>query len=144
MPSSRHAADSMTDFSSKPPAEAAPADSPAAVPDNAAAAAANTDSADKAADDLLIIFGETCEGKKFRPSDWCDRLYGTLRVLGDEAEEVAEYVHLVTYGGQRCIMIDGQLKDVHSGVYSFYTRFASDNNLRTNAISRQNWDSERG
>ncbi len=90
---------------------------------------------------LVIIRGQTTAEKKFRPSDWCDRLYGTLRALGDDAEEVSEYVHLVNYNGEKCILLDKQLEEVNMYVYRFFIHFAHDNNLCQEEISQQHWDS---
>lgn len=89
---------------------------------------------------LIIILGETDDGKKFRPSDWCDRLHGALRVLGEEFEEAAEYVQLVNFNGQKGVMVDMQLEGLHPDAYRFYVRFAENNRLRTETISQQHWD----
>ena len=44
-------------------------------------------------DYMIIIMGQTTDGGKFRPSDWCERLHGALRSLGEEeANLYSDYV----------------------------------------------------
>ena len=113
------------------------------------AQAADAPSADSSADaepnpvGFVLIHGETVSGGKFRPSDWCDRLHGTLRVLGDDAEETANYVHLVNYQGKKCVMIDNRLEDMHPKVFRFFLNFAANNKLVQQPISQQEWNTLR-
>lgn len=88
-----------------------------------------------------IIKGQITEGGKFRPSDWCDRLHSTLRALGDDAEMFSEYVHLISYDNQRCLMLDTELEEINFSLYSFFIRFAADNHLVTHTITREDWAS---
>ena len=132
----------MTDHPASGMARMAAANAEENVSDTGENSSPQNDSEDNAL--MLIIFGETQTGKKFRPSDWCERLYGVLRVLGDEAKEVTEYVHLVNHDGQKCILIDSRLECFHPKVYSFFTRFAKDNNLAVQTLSWQEWNAQHG
>lgn len=117
------------------PSAAAPADDA-----DSPAAADSADAAADAAPAFILIHGQTLSGGKFRPSDWCDRLHGTLRVLGDDAEEVAEYVHLVHYEEKKCVRIDTRLQEVHPKVFRFFVNFALNNHLVQQPLSQQDWD----
>lgn len=93
--------------------------------------------------EIIIICGETTGGSKFRPSDWCERLQGALRVLGDEADEVADCVQVVNYNGQKCILVQSQLESIREQVYRFFMSFAKDNNLKKVELSHAQWDALR-
>ena len=90
----------------------------------------------------LVIYGEMLNGGKFRPSDWGERLYSTLRALGEESDYYANYVHLVNFKNKKCIVVDKDLKDISPVLYNFYRRFAQDNRLSTDNITRQDWDAQ--
>lgn len=93
--------------------------------------------------DYIIIRGETLSGSKFRPSDWCERLHGALRALGDDADEIADLVHLANYREQKCVIIEKELEERRQEVYNFFLRFAHDNKLSIEHLSKQDWDSLR-
>ena len=107
-------------------------------PEKVAAAAVNQNTDVPA--DLIVICGETTTGNKFRPSDWCERLQGALRVLGDEADDVAECVQVVNYQGQKCILVQTQLEAIREEVYRFFMNFAADNKLKKVNLSFAQWD----
>lgn len=87
----------------------------------------------------VIIRGQTTGGSKFRPSDWCDRLYNALRVLGDEADYYAEFVQLANVENQKCIVVNLELEEINYRLYTFFMRFAQDNKLATENISQAQW-----
>jgi hypothetical protein len=88
---------------------------------------------------FIIITPETTAGKRFRPSDWSDRLIGALHILGEEEfEKYSEYVHQVNYGGAKCVMIDRRLEDADARMFRFFMRFAADNDLVTAAADNEN------
>ena len=86
--------------------------------------------------DYFVIRGETRNGKKFRPSDWCDRLHCTLRALGDESDYYAEFVHIANLPGGKCLIVNTSLKDINAILYNFFVNFAADNNLTTEFINK--------
>ncbi len=90
--------------------------------------------------DFVLIKGETTDGKKFRPSDWCDRLHSTLRALdADEYEECVEYVHLVNSENGRGILIDRALRDVNPMLFEFFMSFVRGNDLSASSFTKENW-----
>lgn len=85
----------------------------------------------------MLIKGETKDGKRFRPSDWCDRLHSTLRALdADEYEECAPFVQLVNSGGSKGILINPKLAEANPMLYKFFMNFINDNELVIGSVSR--------
>ena len=90
--------------------------------------------------EFVLIKGETTDGKKFRPSDWCDRLHSTLRALdADEYEECVEYVHLVNSENGRGILIDRVLQNVNPMLFKFFMNFVRSNNLAAASFTKERW-----
>ena len=88
----------------------------------------------------VVIEGVTADGKRFRPSDWNERLHGTLRALDDEDYQAFRgFVHLATLDGGKCVRVDCRLRDENERLYDFFVRFARDNNLRTRELSDDEW-----
>ena len=91
-----------------------------------------------------MIQGETADGKRFRPSDWNERLHGTLRALDeDEYQACHDFVHLTTMGGRKCVQVDCKLRKQDERLFNFFLRFARDNNLRTREFTAEEWEKAR-
>lgn len=92
---------------------------------------------------FVLIKGETVDGKKFRPSDWCDRLHSTLRALDpDEYEECVEYVHLVSSGdGDRGVLVNRELENINAVLFGFFMSFVQNNNLASVSYTQEKWES---
>ncbi len=80
----------------------------------------------------FVIVGVTQEGKKFRPSDWADRLCGTMSAFGsDHRMMYSPYVRPgSTEKGEKTVIVDARLYDIEPLAYKFLVHFAADNNLR--------------
>ena len=79
----------------------------------------------------IVIQGITEEGRPFRPSDWNERLCGTLSFFG--AEHRLRYSPLVKpYNEEElhCVLIDPRLAEVEPRLFRFLMGFASDNSLK--------------
>lgn len=79
----------------------------------------------------IVIQGVTQEGKPFRPSDWNERLCGTLSFFG--AEHRLRYSPLVRPYNQdelHCVLVDPKLAEVEPRLFRFLMGFAQDNALR--------------
>jgi hypothetical protein len=88
----------------------------------------------EAADDVVefVIQGLTLDGKPFRPSDWAERLCGVMSAFGsDNRMQYSPYVHPVTAGGVRCVVVDVRLEQIEPMAYRFLLSFAKDNELKT-------------
>ncbi len=80
----------------------------------------------------FVIQGVTLDGKPFRPSDWAERLCGVMSAFGgDHRMQYSPYVHPVTAGGIRCVVVDLRLEEIEPMAYRFLLSFAQDNELKT-------------
>lgn len=78
----------------------------------------------------LVIVGRTQDGKKFRPSDWAERLCGVMSAFGTEKRmKYSPYVSPGEWEGDKCVFIDGTLYDISPIAYRFLANFAKDNEL---------------
>lgn len=79
----------------------------------------------------FIIIGVTREGKKFRPSDWADRLCGVMSAFGaDHRMTYSPYVRPgVQIKGHNTVLVNARLYDIEPLAYKFMVNFANDNNL---------------
>ena len=84
----------------------------------------------------FIIAGVTHEGRRFRPSDWAERLSSVMSAFGSERRMVySPYVQPGTHEGAKCVFVDARIRDVEPMAYHFLLNFARDNDLRTEAWS---------
>jgi len=79
----------------------------------------------------FVIVGMTRDGKAFRPSDWAERLCGVMSAFGgDQRMMYSPFVHPITAGGVRCVVVDQRLESIEPMAYRFLLNFAKDNELR--------------
>lgn len=79
----------------------------------------------------FIIVGLTKEGRKFRPSDWAERLCGVMSAFGAEKKmKYSPYVGPGDHNGDKAVFVDGRLEEVEPMAYRFLLNFAQDNNLQ--------------
>ena len=79
---------------------------------------------------VLIIQGETQDGKKFRPSDWAERMSGMLSTFSDNHR--IHYSHLlrpISLNGTKCIVLYKSLEESHPAIYKQIMDFAIRNML---------------
>ena len=84
----------------------------------------------------FVIVGVTNEGKKFRPSDWADRLCGVMSAFGaDNRMMYSPYVRPgCSLKGDKTVVVDARLHDVEPLAYNFLVNFAKDNNLQVDTV----------
>jgi hypothetical protein len=93
--------------------------------------------------DEFLIRGVTVDGRRFRPSDWAERLCGVMSQFGSDGRVAySPYVYLVNLEGVKCVVVDGRLRDVEPMAYHFLVGFARDNELeiRRGPLNRGNSD----
>lgn len=79
----------------------------------------------------FIIVGLTRDGKRFRPSDWAERLCGVMSAFGAEKKmKYSPYVGPCTHLGEKAVFVDGRLRDIEPMAYKFMRNFAGDNELQ--------------
>ena len=82
-------------------------------------------------DTSFVIIGVTSDGRRFRPSDWAERLCGVLSAFG--AEKKMAYSPYVTPGhseGEKAVFVDRKLYTLEPMAYRFVANFAQDNDLK--------------
>ncbi len=86
-----------------------------------------TDSEDK----KIVIEGITPQGKAFRPSDWAERMSGTLASFKNSRIHYSPLLQpSVNTEGYKCILLDPKLKESSPQVYQTILDFAKTNNLK--------------
>ena len=85
----------------------------------------------------FFILGVTSDGKKFRPSDWAERLCGVMscfRPAGSGGRNAhlkfSPYVRPTVLNGVKSVVVDESLLKLEPLAYHFVTDFARDNDLQ--------------
>jgi len=78
----------------------------------------------------VIIQGLTQDGRKFRPSDWAERLCGAVASY-DRNRRITYHpsVSLATVDSIKCVVINAALEQDNEMLYDFLIDFADENNL---------------
>lgn len=85
--------------------------------------------------DKILIKGLTKDGKKFRPSDWAERLTGAVATFGRGRRIIFHpNVRMVTIDSICCVEIDVELENSDPLLFGFLMKFGEGNNLQ---ISRE-------
>jgi len=92
---------------------------------------------------MLIVEGQTEEGLRFRPSDWIERLIDAVSVYGADRRSRSEpcpgrerRLHQVIFlqaqmiNGQKCLAVDGRLREANPAGYDYLIDFIRSNRLR--------------
>lgn len=79
----------------------------------------------------IIIESITEEGRPFRPSDWIERISGSLSTFGtDRRIRYSHYLQPQILDGTKCLVIDAELHDRNPTAFNFLMDFARGNKLR--------------
>jgi len=82
-----------------------------------------------------IIEGFTEDGRKFRPSDWIDRIASMMASYGTAHRLVfSDLLHPELYNGQKCLIIDTRLEQENPGMFEYVMNFAKTNNLKMSQV----------
>lgn len=81
--------------------------------------------------DKIIIEGVTNEGKKFRPSDWAERMSGNLATFKNSRIQYSPMLQpSVNKAGNKCVLLDASLKETNPELYQAILSFAETNQLK--------------
>jgi hypothetical protein len=81
-------------------------------------------------DSTIIIEGQTKEGRKFRPSDWAERMSGALSTFGkDHRIHYSSMLKPLSVNGVKCVAVNASLKDKHPELFNHLMDFAEINKL---------------
>ncbi|AAU26570.1 TPA: DUF3579 domain-containing protein [Legionella pneumophila] len=79
----------------------------------------------------IVIEGVTSQGKTFRPSDWAERMSGSLAVFKNSRIYYSPLLQpSVNSEGYKCVLLDPKLKESSPQVYQAIMDFAKANNLK--------------
>ena len=91
----------------------------------------------------LVIEGVTRDGQLFRPSDWIERLIGTLSIYGEDRRSAVlahvgadrrrrqeSFLQAQMIDGQKCLVVDTRLREANPAAYRFLQEFIENNRLR--------------
>ncbi|WP_367606331.1 DUF3579 domain-containing protein [Legionella sp. W05-934-2] len=79
----------------------------------------------------IVIEGVTDQGKVFRPSDWAERMSGTMATFKQRRYHYSPLLQPgVNKEGYKCVLLDPKLKESSPQVYQSILAFAKENNLR--------------
>lgn len=86
----------------------------------------------------FIIHGVTQDERRFRPSDWAERLAGVMspfRPGGSDGHPLtySPYVFPTRLEGIPCVVVDERLRELEPLAWKFVCDFASDNQLHTSS-----------
>lgn len=78
----------------------------------------------------IIIRGVTADGRKFRPSDWSERLYYAVASYGPNRQVTFNpLVKIKVNGDLKCVVVDQRLQKADPKIFDFLIGFARDNEL---------------
>jgi hypothetical protein len=79
----------------------------------------------------IVIEGVTAQGKTFRPSDWAERMSGSLASFKNKRIHYSPMLQpSVNSEGYHCVLLDPKLKESSPQLYQSILDFAKNNNLR--------------
>jgi hypothetical protein len=79
----------------------------------------------------IIIEGVTSEGKTFRPSDWAERMSGSMASFSNSRFHYSPLLQpIVNDEGYKCVVLDPKLKESSPQVYQSILDFAKANHLK--------------
>lgn len=78
----------------------------------------------------IIVQSITRDGKRFRPSDWVDRICSSYATFGDDRKlRYSPYLKPEMIDGVRCLAVDMQLRNANPDGFEELMQFAEENNL---------------
>ncbi len=78
----------------------------------------------------IIIQSLTREGKRFRPSDWVDRICSSYATFGEDRRlRYSPYLKPEMIDGIRCLAVGMHLKTTNPDGFEELMQFAEENNL---------------
>lgn len=78
----------------------------------------------------ILIQGETETGQTFRPADWAERMSGNLSTFRGQRMVYSPLLQPVVKNGQKCLLVDPDLKKTNPALYEAILAFAESNKLK--------------
>lgn len=90
----------------------------------------------------IVIEGVTETGQKFRPGDWAERMSGSLSTFRGRRIIYSPLLQPAVKNGQKCVIVDDELKDTHPSLYQEILSFAEKNKLKIDLEDQKNDESD--
>ena len=85
----------------------------------------------KPKDKKIMIQGVTSQGKVFRPSDWAERMSGSMASFKNSRIHYSPLLQpTINQAGYKCVLLDPKLKESSPQVYQAILDFAEANHLK--------------
>ncbi|HXH54652.1 MAG TPA: DUF3579 domain-containing protein [Gammaproteobacteria bacterium] len=78
----------------------------------------------------IVIEGITHDGQSFRPSDWAERMSGTLSTFRNHRIFYSPLLRPSVQNEHTCLVLDRSLKDSNPALYEHILEFARKNKLK--------------
>lgn len=78
----------------------------------------------------IVIEGITEEGEVFRPSDWAERMSGSLCTFKDRRITYSPLLQPMVQDGNKCMLLDPVMKESNPELYKIIMEFVELNHLR--------------
>jgi hypothetical protein len=78
----------------------------------------------------IIIEGVTESGTPFRPTDWAERMSGSLSTFRNHRIQYSPLLQPSVKNGYKCVVLDPALKSSNPALYNSILEFARTNNLK--------------
>ena len=81
--------------------------------------------------EAMVIEGVRKDGSKLRPGDWIERISSMLAEFGpDQRLHYSPWVHPCVIQGEKCLVIERDLREKDPAAYEHIMNFAEQNGLR--------------
>lgn len=82
-----------------------------------------------------IVQGYTEDGRKFRPSDWIDRIASMKASYGTSHRLVySDLLHPERYNGEKCLIVDPRLEEEDPEMFQYVMDFVKGNKLQMSHV----------
>lgn len=84
----------------------------------------------------IVIKGVTVDGKRFRPSDWAQRLATAVGTISSSRRIIFHpKVSLAMIDDVNCVVLDASLEQDEPLIFTFLVKFAQDNKLQMEHVA---------
>ena len=83
----------------------------------------------------LVVRSVNEEGRRFRPSDWIERISTTMATFGDDHRlNYSDAVRPRMVEGEKCLVIDPSLKETNPTGFEYIMSFVNANQLQMSEV----------
>ncbi len=83
----------------------------------------------------LVIRSVTEDGRKFRPSDWIERISTTMATFGkDNRLHYSNDVRPSIVDGEKCLLVENSVKETNPSAFEYIMAFVNANRLQMSQV----------